>query len=356
MLLMGKENILAATASLPGTELLDGLLEPVFLIDDRGVVHYANKRARKLLLHNPLRKMLAKLCLDDAERLSATIKLWGGSQTPRPGMLTFITGADDAPRKLRCLGSRTTANQTDAGRGMILIQCHDTPGEQLGILKTSLHSLQNEVRERRRAQSLAEEALADRDLMLRELQHRVKNNIQVVTALVRTSIRSTTSPEARSVLEKTYARLAAATAVQQLLYQENSFRNIDARQMLENLVSGLASWIGTEHIVHSQADSVPLPNNAALPLGLIINELITNAIKYGRNASGIAEVDISLTCEEGRFCLEVKDKGPGFEWRETAKKASGLGLVRGLVRQLGGSLNIESENGTQTLVEFEAND
>jgi two-component sensor histidine kinase len=239
---------------------------------------------------------------------------------------------------------------------MILIQCHDTPGEQLGILKTSLHSLQNEVRERRRAQSLAEEALADRDLMLRELQHRVKNNIQVVTALVRTSIRSTTSPEARSVLEKTYARLAAATAVQQLLYQENSFRNIDPRQMLENLVSGLASWIGTEHIVHSQADSVPLPNNAALPLGLIINELITNAIKYGRNASGIAEVDISLTCEEGRFCLEVKDKGPGFEWRETAKKASGLGLVRGLVRQLGGSLNIESENGTQTLVEFEAND
>ena len=158
------------------------------------------------------------------------------------------------------------------------------------------------------------------------------------------------------MLEKTYGRLAAATSVQQLLYQENSFRNIDARQMLENLVAGLASWIGTEHVVTARADAVPLPHNAALPLGLLINELITNAIKYGRNAAGIAEVDVSLTRSKNCFHLEIRDKGPGFEWADKAQKASGLGLVRGLVRQLGGSLNIESENGTQTSIEFEATD
>ncbi|MEX2617211.1 MAG: histidine kinase dimerization/phosphoacceptor domain -containing protein [Alphaproteobacteria bacterium] len=349
---------MAATANDLVAELLEGFRVAAFLLDDQGIIHYANRQARKILPRDPLQKRLADLCIHEGDSLSATISLWGGSGSARPDILMF-PGPEGAVRKHRWIGSRTAMTLPGSGR-LILVQSHETSGEPLAILKSSLRSLQKEVRERRHAQSLTQEALAERELMLRELQHRVKNNIQIITSLVRSSMRGTTSPDALEVLDKIYGRLVATTSVQQLLYQEAGFLNIDAREMLETLVSSLAGFVGPEHVVTRRADATPLPNNTALPLGLIVNELFTNAIKYGRNASGIAEVDISLTRTEMGFCLEVKDKGPGIapdtDTNGKEKKASGLGLVRGLVRQLGGSLDIRSDFGTHATIKFETQD
>lgn len=351
---MTSESISAVTTGDLSLVPLKDLLNPIMLVDTNGTIHYCNRSARKLFPADPLQQRLGDMNGGDHSKLSNTLRLWAGSSTPRPGTLD-IPGPGNSPQRLKCYGSRSTMN-APSGDQLVLIQCHDTPSERLGILRTTLKSLQDEVTERRRAQALAEEALRERDLMLRELQHRVKNNIQVVTSLVRSSIRETKSAAARAILEETYSRLAAATAVQQLLYQTGEYQTIDASHMVHNLVAGLGVVIGKKHVLKIHADAVHLPNNAALPIGLIINELMTNSIKYGRNSESIAEVDISLTREGNRIKLLVADTGPGFEFQEPTKKATGLGLVRGLVRQLNGSMKIETLNGAQTTIRFEVTD
>ena len=99
------------------------------------------------------------------------------------------------------------------------------------------------------------------------------------------------------------------------------------------------------------ADNLELPNDAAMPLALILNELFTNAVKHGVNGKGRGRIGVSLRQNEDRFVLAVEDEGPGFDLNEMRSRSSGLFLIQGLARQLGGTFTA-SRSPTRCTVEF----
>jgi two-component sensor histidine kinase len=96
----------------------------------------------------------------------------------------------------------------------------------------------------------------------------------------------------------------------------------------------------------------PLPNDAAIPLALMLNELIANSVKHGRGDRPSVAIDISLQQTEQGWRLEVLDDGSGFVLDPTRRRASGLGLVGGLAAQLGGSLTVTNDKGARCIVDF----
>ncbi len=98
--------------------------------------------------------------------------------------------------------------------------------------------------------------------------------------------------------------------------------------------------------------SEKLSNDTAMPLALILNELLANAAKYSVNDAGEGFIRVSLTKSGDSFQLDVEDDGPGFDLEEAGRRSSGLGLVSGLARQLGGTLHVERASGARCRVQF----
>jgi two-component sensor histidine kinase len=122
--------------------------------------------------------------------------------------------------------------------------------------------------------------------------------------------------------------------------------------LIATLVAGLRS-IGPKDLkADLQVDAIDLPIDEAVPVALVINELLTNAAKYGRPALGGQLVRVEFQVRGDLINIVVHDNGPGFNLADSRKRASGIGLVRGLLRQLGGSLEVQVENGARCSVGF----
>jgi PAS domain S-box-containing protein len=197
------------------------------------------------------------------------------------------------------------------------------------------------------------QAEANQKVLLDELNHRVKNNMQMLNALLRAAQRETRSAEARVVLSDASNRVGAMAAAQQVLYDAGNATTYSAKNFLEGVcASAKQAFSGTVNISVADCTSARLSNDTAMPLALILNELLTNAAKHGRNATGDGSIQVRLTKAPDSYLLEVEDDGPGFDAGEASKRASGLGLVSGLARQLGGTLKVERTPGARCVVQF----
>jgi two-component sensor histidine kinase len=219
-------------------------------------------------------------------------------------------------------------------------------------LTQKVRELNAEVRQRQHAQAVLVETVEERNLLLRELHHRVKNNVQMLAGMLASAQREATHPEARQILGDASRRLAAVGAVQQMLYGSESLAGVRTEEFVDTITTAILDASGRQARLIVNADSFQLANDLAVPLSLILNELLANALKYGRPRSGEPEIMVSLRLVEGDYLLTVEDNGPGFDLVESRKRASGLGLVRGLVRQLGGKLSVERTSGARVLVRF----
>jgi PAS domain S-box-containing protein len=201
--------------------------------------------------------------------------------------------------------------------------------------------------------SARKQAEANQKMLLDELNHRVKNNMQMLHALLRAAQRETNSAEARAVLTDAGQRVAAMAAAQQVLYDAGNPITYRARDFLEGVCAS-ARQAFTGNISIEIADCAPeqLSNDTAMPLALILNELLTNAAKHGVNGSGEGAIRVGLTKGLDSFELTVEDDGPGFDLGEASRRSSGLGLVSGLARQLGGAFTVERARGARCRVQF----
>ena len=191
-------------------------------------------------------------------------------------------------------------------------------------------------------------------MLLKELNHRVKNNMQMLQSLLSSAQRETANPEARAVLADATRRVAAMAAAQQVLYEEHQPAMFSACDFLQSVCAAAQSALGNEANIVIERATGALSNDVAMPLALILNELLTNAVKYGAGETGNAVIRVGLTDEgNNAYQLWVHDKGPGFELSKAKRKrASGLGLVDGLARQLGGGLTVEQAGGARCVVRF----
>jgi two-component sensor histidine kinase len=197
------------------------------------------------------------------------------------------------------------------------------------------------------------QAETQQQLLLRELNHRVKNNMQMLQSLLYTATRQTQSSEAKRVLEDAAGRISAMAAAQRVLYGANSMTRFSAREFLDAVCQTAAQTFPSNVKIIREAAAGEFDNDDAMPLALILNELLTNAVKYGCLGKAENHIRVGLTKDNEGFLLYVEDPGPGFDLQHVTKQSSGLKLVQLLARQLRGQLKVVRAPFSRCTVRFD---
>lgn len=215
-----------------------------------------------------------------------------------------------------------------------------------------------DISDRKQKEQRIQEALKEKDLLLGEIHHRVKNNLQVVHSLLSLQSSMISDEAVRNMLVDSQNRIQSMALIHQTLYQSNNFSRVDFGDFLEALVPPLVSAYadrGKNIQVSIDAGSVYLPINSAIPCGLLINELITNALKHGFVDSDHGHITVSLsTPDRLQVLLVVSDTGTGIDedLNLNTIETLGLRLVNLLSQQLNGTLTIQRSQPTQFALAF----
>lgn len=201
--------------------------------------------------------------------------------------------------------------------------------------------------------------VTEKEWLLKEIHHRVKNNLQITMSLLSVQTHTTTSKIARDALMNSQRRLHSMSLIHQKLYQSEKLAYIEMSAYIKEMVAYLKdSFDHTNHIAFkTEAEKLELDVAQAVPLGLILNEAITNAIKHAFPDNREGEITIKLfTDDEGFYHLIIADNGIGLTNNSSIIKESSLGmeLFKILTKQIDGKLCIDSKNGTTIIVRFRA--
>lgn len=201
-----------------------------------------------------------------------------------------------------------------------------------------------------------ERSLAEKDLLLDELNHRVKNNLQIVSSLLRLQAAQTVDPAARAVLEQSRARIHTISLAHQHLYSSQNMNRVDLGVYAKTIATDVATshcLAGVALSTRCEAKRLDLPIDRAVPFGLLLNELLTNAYRHAF-PEGHGRLTVSLSQPSfGEVRLEVADSGIGFDAGKSEEVTTlGLRMVRALVTQLNGELAIDGSEGTTVRVRF----
>jgi PAS domain S-box-containing protein len=191
-----------------------------------------------------------------------------------------------------------------------------------------------------------------RDAMHSELNHRIKNTLQMLHGLVAAARREAATDDAKKALAECGRRIGAIGAAQKTLYRESDPNGFSTVEFLEAVCRAAAQSLPDSIAIACEAEPGRLPNDSAAPLALILNELLVNAAEYGRDGDGRSDIMVRLTSDADAFVLSVEDHGPGFDLGEPRRRSSGLGLVKGLAGQIGGRLDVERTPGARCTVRF----
>jgi two-component sensor histidine kinase len=204
--------------------------------------------------------------------------------------------------------------------------------------------------------SRRKDAETQQRVLLNELSHRVKNNMQMLSSLLSSAARNTQSPEAKRSLEDATAKVSAMAAAQRTLYGQSRAGYFDAPEFVKSVCETVKQTLPPQLAVTYGAEPVELSNDTAMPLALVVNELVTNAAKYGASQGRAGIIQVALTRkDDATLCLQVEDEGAGFDLDEVRGRSSGLSIVQGLARQLGGALIVTRTPKSCCRIEFPQN-
>jgi two-component sensor histidine kinase len=176
--------------------------------------------------------------------------------------------------------------------------------------------------------------------------------MQMLQILLEAGVGRAKSPDAREVLEEASGRVIAMAAAQRVLYTTHDATRFNARDFLGAICETAKQTFPAEVVIDYEADAVPLPNDAAMPLALMANELLTNAVKYVLNGQDAGPIRVRLGEEDNSFLFYVEDNGPGIELQSVQRRSSGLSLVQALARQLGGKFEVTRTPAARCSVRF----
>ena len=196
-------------------------------------------------------------------------------------------------------------------------------------------------------------ALEEKEMLLREIHHRVKNNLQVISSLLSLQGRQVVDPIAQQAIQEGKNRVKSMALIHQDLYQEENLVGVSAQKYIEKLTQSLVNsyQISADKIqVKTDIDAIDLDVDTVIPLGLILNELISNALKYAFVEEQEGELMVSLKQVDQSLELKVKDNGKGLPDNFSPEKSTGLGyrLIQAFTKKLKGQLEMLPSNmGTQ---------
>jgi PAS domain S-box-containing protein len=311
-------------------QVLDALPAAIYTTDEYGKITYYNRAAADLAGREPT------LGVDE---WCVTYKLFTLDGQPLPHDQCPMAVALKENRPIR--GVEAMALRPD-GSIFPLIPFPTPLRDENGALVGAVNMLVD-VSDRKAAES-------NQRVLLNELNHRVKNNLQMLHGLLRQSGRETSYPEAQRVLAEAAQRVASIAAAQQLLYSEDQPRGFSACEFLKAVSAAARQAFRPNISVELDCKDFELANDTAMPLALIVNELMTNAAKHAFGEEQPGEIRLSFEEHPTEFVLAVEDSGPGKTAQPGTGRSSGLGLIQGLARQLGAQFETRPGPGTKSIL------
>jgi PAS domain S-box-containing protein len=313
-------------------ELLSAIPAAIYTTDAEGKITYFNEAAVALAGRTPTL---------GSDEWCVTWKLYNPDGTPLPIDQCPMAIALKEGRAIR--NTEAVAERPDGTRVPFIpfpTPLRDASGKVVGAINMLV-----DISERRQAET-------QQRLLLNELNHRVKNNMQILQSLLFTSARRANTDEARQVLDEASRRVSAMAAAQRVLYGTTDASRFSAQDFLEAVCQTVRQTLPPDLKIACGAATGVLSNDVAMPLALILNELLTNAAKHGIKDRATQAVRVSLTQKDCEFELRVEDDGAGFDLEAARKGSSGLQLVLGLAGQLHGRFEVMRTPVSSAVVRF----
>lgn len=215
-----------------------------------------------------------------------------------------------------------------------------------------------DITEQRQAQTKLSNSLLEKEILFKELQHRVKNNLNVISSLLSYELQQVDDPKVRDVFTSAQARIRSMAGIYEKLYQSHQLGMVELDSYIKDFVETLVKMYQVDGLklnLKLQLESVQLDLKRAVSLGLILNELISNALKYAFSGRELGELLIQLFRRDSKLVLKVRDDGagmpPNLDWRQG--KSLGFLLVNMLSAQIDGHLEFQSGLGEGTSFQLE---
>ncbi|MGH9692876.1 MAG: sensor histidine kinase, partial [Bryobacteraceae bacterium] len=301
-------------------QLLAAIPAAIYTTDANGKITYFNEAAVDLAGRTPSL---------GSDEWCVTWKLYNPDGSPLPHDQCPMAMALREGRPIR--NAEAVAERPDGTRVPFIpfpTPLRDASGNVVGAINMLV-----DISERRQAET-------QQRLLLNELNHRTKNNMQMLQSLVFTAARRTKSGEARRVLDEAGGRIASMAAAQRVLYGTTNASHFAANEFLGAVCQTVQQMLPPNVEIVDEIASGVLSNDTAMPLALILNELLTNAVKHGTKDRPKESVRVGLTEKDGKFELYVEDGGDGFDLDAVRNGSSGLQLVQGLAGQLRGAFEV----------------
>ncbi len=229
----------------------------------------------------------------------------------------------------------------------------DTNGDLIGVVEIA-----SDITDRVRAEEKIKMLLVEKEFMLKEVHHRIKNNMNSVMGLLSLQSNMIKEPAAISALNDARSRILSMMVLYDKLYCSADFNEISIKDYLEPLVDEIVNMFSSKTAVkvNKNIDDFKLCSKSLSPLGIIMNELITNIMKYAFNGSDNPEIKISASIKNSLVTCVVEDNGKGLPESINIESSAGFGLqlVDMLVKQIRGNIVIERAGGTRFILEFKA--
>jgi two-component sensor histidine kinase len=245
--------------------------------------------------------------------------------------------------------------QTVSARKDYSVRARKESQDELGLLIDSFYDLLARIHQH---QEVLNASLREKDVLLKEIHHRVKNNLQVISSLLNLQSGAITEPAVLAMFTESQNRIKSMALIHEKLYQSKDLAKIDFAEYVRNLTNHLyRSYVVNANLISLKLniENIHLNVDTAIPCGLMLNELVSNALKYAFPHGQKGEIGISLLRQNGeQLVLVVKDNGVGLPQDFDIKnsKSLGLKLVNILTKQLKGDLNYHGEGGTEFRLAF----
>jgi len=209
-----------------------------------------------------------------------------------------------------------------------------------------------DITELKRAEEQLKKSLKEKEILIKEIYHRVKNNLAVVSGLLNIQAAKIKDKKAKAAFQETRDRIFSLSEVHSQLYQSENYSIVDYKEYIKKLVSNIfySSQMSGHVKLHLDLADINLPIDKAIPCGLLLNELVTNALKHAFPEKRKGNLWITTHFLEDKNCeLIVKDDGIGIPESFNIEKTETLGLklIDLMAKQIEGTLEIESKKGTE---------
>ena len=201
-------------------------------------------------------------------------------------------------------------------------------------------------------------SLKEKEMLLQEIHHRVKNNLQVISGILSLQNSNITDEKSKQLLAESQDRIQAIALLHKTMYQNDNFNVVDFKTYINELITYIKQTnknVNKDIIVTQEVENINFSIETAIPLSMLINEIITNCYKHAFTNLENGEIFISIRKDTSKkYLLIIKDNGIGLpkNYNENTTKSIGFDLINGLSEQLEGILTFNSNNGTEINIEF----